>query len=316
MPATARDLRMARSTAAGSAPDTPVLPFEGNVGVWRLSPKLIRVADDLTIWTSQYEIEPSELESTHADIARRVGTALNLAPAESLSPARVTADPDAYLAYLRGIAAFQQSWSDTSLQAHVRRELEDAVARDPAFALAWSWLAHVYSTQYNSGADRTPAVRDAASRAARTAIALAPRQAEPHVGLARVLMVVDRDYDEALREIEVARRARPELAEAIRVEAWLRQRRGEWAASLALQMRAFDLDPAASSDLVAIHYLHWRNYPQANRFIAIASMRSGAWRRPGSDGQTRPSAMRAGRSNCSRCRRMRPKGRCTSTRWR
>ena len=239
----------------------------------RIIPRMIRVADDVTVWTEQYEVKLSEIESAHADMARRIGQALQVdAVAGSSRSPRPIADSEAYLAYLRGMSAFQHSQSDTSLQALARRELELAVTRDPKFALAWSWLARVYRAQYASGAVRTDHVSEAASRAAKTAIALAPDLPEAHLALAQVLME-DGDSDGALRELEQARSARLTL-EGIRIEAWLRHQRGEWSQSLALYMQGFELDPAAISDLIGVHYLHWRDYPQAARFLAIAKAAS------------------------------------------
>jgi DNA-binding winged helix-turn-helix (wHTH) protein/TolB-like protein/Tfp pilus assembly protein PilF len=232
----------------------------------RIIPRMIRVADDVTVWTHQYDVKLSEVESAHADMTRRIGDALQ-AEAATAGPtltARPFADSEAYLAYLRGVSAFQESQSDTSLQALARRELEFAVARDPQAALAWSWLAKVYAAQYNAGAQRIPEIRIAAQRAAKTAIALAPELPEAHLAMARLL-----GGDEALRELELARRARPTL-EGIRTEAWLREGRGEWAQALALFMKGFELEPAAISDLIGVHYLHLRDYPNAARFLAIS----------------------------------------------
>ena len=238
-------------------------------GQVRIIPRMIRVADDVTVWTQQYAVKLTEVESAHADMALRIGQALQGDAAAGASQGlRPAADSEAYLAYLRGMSAFQQSQSDTSLQALARGELELAVARDPNFALAWSWLARVYAAQHVSGALRTPDVRESAARAARTAIALAPDLPEARLALARVLMA-DGDSEGALRELELARSARLTL-DGIRIEAWLRQQRGEWSQSLALYMQGFELDPAAVSDLIGVHYLHWRDYPQSARFLALA----------------------------------------------
>jgi DNA-binding winged helix-turn-helix (wHTH) protein/TolB-like protein/Tfp pilus assembly protein PilF len=239
-------------------------------GLVRIIPRVIRVADDVTVWTHQYDVKLSEVESAHADMTRRIGDALQTEAATAgwITGVRPFADSEAYLAYLRGISAFQQSQSDTSLQALARRELEFAVARDPQAALAWSWLAKVYSAQYDAGAARTPEVREAAHHAARAAIALAPDLPEARLALARMFME-EYQYDAAVRELELARRARPTV-EGVRIEAWLRQQRGEWSQSLSLYMKGFEQDPATISDLIGVQYLHWRDYPNAARYLAIA----------------------------------------------
>jgi DNA-binding winged helix-turn-helix (wHTH) protein/TolB-like protein len=236
----------------------------------RIIPRMIRVADDVTVWTHQYDVKLSEVESAHADMTRRIGDALRAEAAiadPSLSSRRF-ADSEAYLAYLRGVSAFQESQSDTSLQSLARRELEFAVARDPQAALAWGWLAKVYWAQYGAGAQRLPEVRAAAYRAAKKAIALAPDLPDAHLALARLLSGTG-DDDGALRELELARRARPTL-EGIRTEAWLREGRGEWSQARALWMKGFELEPAAIADLLGIHYLHLRDYPNAARYLAIS----------------------------------------------
>lgn len=242
----------------------------------RLIPKLIRTADDTTVWTHQYDVARDALSSVQTDIAQHITGALHMAMHEAAEGAataagRTTSDPEAYLAYLRGMTAHQQSSSDTSLMAQGRRELEDAVRRDPDFAPAWSWLAQVYARQYNVNADRSPATRAAAFDAARRAIALAPGLPDAHLAYARALLSIDRDYDAALRELEIARAAAPNAPELLRTSAFIQQRRGQWTDALALLMRAFDVDPAGTSDHLAIHHLLLRQYDQARRFIELAN---------------------------------------------
>ena len=194
----------------------------------RITPKLIRVADDTTVWTHPYEASISDLFKVQADIAYQITGALEVALDARERQAvemRPTADTEAYLAYLRGTASYQQGPSDTSNLALARSELEQAVARDPAFALAWSWLGRVCAWQYRTGAIRTPETREKAHRAAQTAIELNPGSAEVHIGLAHVLMS-DRQYEAALRAIDIARVGQPNSPELLRIAAVIEQRQG------------------------------------------------------------------------------------------
>ena len=238
----------------------------------RITPKLIRVADDTTVWTHQYEASISDLFKVQAEIAYQITGALQVAldarERQSVE-ARPTADTEAYLAYLRGIASYQQGASDTANLAQARAELEQAVARDPTFALAWIWLGRVCAWQYRTGAMRTPETREKARRAAQTAIELDPGRAEVHLGLAHVLMS-DREYESALRELDIARVGLPNSPELLQIVAVIEQRRGRWRESLTTYMRAFELDPASTADLIALHYLHQRQYAEARRFISVA----------------------------------------------
>lgn len=238
----------------------------------RITPKLVRVSDDTTVWTHQYEGPISDLFKVQADIAYQITDALQVAldaRERRAVEVRPSADTEAYLAYLRGMTSYQQGPSDTVNLDQARMELERAVARDPAFALAWSWLARVCAWQYRTGAVRTPDTWHRARDAAQRAVELAPERAEVHIGLAQVLMI-EREYEAALRELEIARAGLPNSPELLQIFAQIEQRQGRWRDSLATYLRAFDLDPASTADLIVLHYLHLRQYDEARRFMSVA----------------------------------------------
>jgi TolB-like protein len=230
----------------------------------RITPKLIRVADDTAVWTQQYDAALSDLFAVQADIAYRITGAMQVAleaRERRMVEARATADTEAHLAYLRGITAYRQGASDTSNLAQARADLENAVARDPRFAVAWSWLARVYAAQYNSGAQRKPEIRQSAQHAARTAIELDPGLPEGHLGLAQMLFL-EREYDRALRELEIARVGLPNSPELFRLIGSVEGAKGRWSESLSAYTRGFDLDPAPIAEAIAVHYLHLRQYTE------------------------------------------------------
>lgn len=238
----------------------------------RITPKLIRVADDAAVWTEQYDAALQDIFKVQADIAYRIIGALQVAleAGERRSvEGRPTHDTDAYLAFLRGIAAYRGGFSDTTNQSLARAELEHAVARDAGFALAWAWLARTYTSQYRSGADRTIETRDAGYRAARRAIELDVGLPEGHLALSQALYG-DREYAAARRELDIARAGLPNSVELWQQLAHVEQAQGRWKEARAAFMRAFELDPAATADWVAVHYLHMRDYSEARRFIGIA----------------------------------------------
>ena len=82
--------------------------------------------------------------------------------------------------------------------------------------------------------------------------------------------MTDRQYDAALRELDIARVGLPNSAELLHVVASIEQRRGRWAESLAAYMRAFELDPASTAELIALHYMHQREYAEVRRYISVA----------------------------------------------
>ena len=239
----------------------------------RITPKLIRVADDTTVWTHPYEASISDLFKMQAEIAYQITGALQVAldaRERRAVEARPTADTEAYLAYLRGIASHQQGASDTANLARARAELEHAVERDPTFALAWSWLGRVCAWQHRTGAMRTPETMERARRAAQRAIELDPGRAEAHLGLAhrvderpRLRRGVARTRHRARRPAELAgaaadRRHHPAAP----------GRNGP--SRLRPTCAPSSSIPASTAELVALHYMHQRQYAEVRRFISVA----------------------------------------------
>lgn len=230
-----------------------------------------RVQPASTAWMTLLALVAAGMVLGMWAIDERRGTASRneIPVAHAAASARATEDPDARLAFLRGIAAFQNGFSDTTNQALARTSLEHAVARDPTFALAWSWLSRVYTAQYRSGSDRTANTREAAYRAARTAIEIDGGLVEAHLALAQALFG-DREYAAARAEVDLARRGMPDSSETWQLLGHIEQTEGRWKDARKAFMRAFDLDPSGTAQWVTVHYLHTREYAEARRFIGIA----------------------------------------------
>jgi DNA-binding winged helix-turn-helix (wHTH) protein/Flp pilus assembly protein TadD len=148
----------------------------------RITSKLIRVRDQLQIWSASYDSEPSSLLT----FQRELGTAIAEQVRLRLSPARLNAlanrqteNPEAYDLYLRGRFYWNQFTALTT-----RRAIEyftRATSIDPNYALAWSGLADAFSSSPITGdADpliMLPRARDAATNAVRSDPELAEAQA-------------------------------------------------------------------------------------------------------------------------------------------
>ena len=237
----------------------------------RITPKLIRAADDTTVWTYAYDATLSDVFKLQSDIAYQITSALRVAleaRERRALESRPTTDDEAYLLYLRGLTAFQHDSSDTASQTLARTTLEQAVQRDPSFATAWSWLSRVYAAQYQTGAVRLVATREKAAAAAQRALALDHALPEAHLAQASVLLL-DRDYAGALRELDAAAGSMPNSPELLRQVGNLERRRGRWRESLAAFERALAIDPASARDLI-IHYMNMRQYDEVTRYIQIA----------------------------------------------
>jgi DNA-binding winged helix-turn-helix (wHTH) protein/tetratricopeptide (TPR) repeat protein len=147
----------------------------------RITSKLIRVRDQLQIWSASYDSEPRSLLT----FQRELGTAIAEQVRLRLSPARLNAlanrqtqNPEAYDLYLRGRFFWNQFTALTT-----RRAIEyfsRATEIDPDYALAWSGLADAFSSSPITGDApplmTLPRAKDAATNAVRSDPALAEAQ--------------------------------------------------------------------------------------------------------------------------------------------
>jgi tetratricopeptide (TPR) repeat protein len=89
------------------------------------------------------------------------------------------------------------------------RLLNQAIERDPEFALAYYQLAHAHDLIYIEGLDHTPARLALADAAIQSLTRLLPNSGEAHLALAKHLYWGYRDYDHARRELSLAQKSLP-----------------------------------------------------------------------------------------------------------
>jgi TolB-like protein/Tfp pilus assembly protein PilF len=183
----------------------------------RINIQLIRGSPEEHLWQDRYEGRLSEALGLQTRVAEAIAREIRLAlsPRETERLARRTeVDPAAQEAYLRGRAL----WRTRSLEA-MRRALpylEEAVAADSTFALAWSGLADAYTMGANYGAldlPRDEAYRRAEESAVR-ALELDPDLAEAHAALAAARMWGAWDVEAGERSLRRALALNPNLAQA------------------------------------------------------------------------------------------------------
>src|SRR5207244_6580811 len=93
--------------------------------------------------------------------------------------------------------------------------LNQAVARDPNFLLAYCRLAYAHDFLYIANLDRTPARCAAANTAVQAALRLQPNSGETHLALAWHLYSCYLDYDHAREELGVAQPLLPNTSEVL-----------------------------------------------------------------------------------------------------
>src|SRR5438067_5930493 len=126
----------------------------------RINAQLIDARTDLHVWNDTYDREITDLFALQTELARRIAFALraNLSPREKVSlQMHPTSDLDAYDLFLRARDLFRWSGSGDPRENGERalRLLEDAIGRDPNFALAHCLASRFHCELYWVGYDRT-----------------------------------------------------------------------------------------------------------------------------------------------------------------
>jgi serine/threonine protein kinase/Tfp pilus assembly protein PilF len=250
--------------------------LEGSVqksgGTVRVNVRLIKAVNNSPVWADTIDRPLTDILSLESEVAITVADQLRAKPtgeeAQSIA-AKPTDDPQAYDAYLRGLAYTLRSGGfEPRNVIPARQYLKEAVRIDPKFALGWSLLSSVDSAGYITNTlPRTIALRDEALIAAETALRLQPNLGEAVSAKAFYHYVFLKDYDTALRYFEQATRLLPSDSRIPEAIAFVERKRGHWEQSDAYFNRAERLDPR-NVRIIGQHamlYKILRRFPDALR---------------------------------------------------
>jgi TolB-like protein/class 3 adenylate cyclase len=200
----------------------------------RVSAQLIDARTDTHLWAERYDRPLDDVFAIQSEVAQAIADQLDakLSPAEKAAmKQRPTADLVAYDLYVRARAireaiSFNAQIKENLLQtAHL---LEQAIARDPRFFLAYCRLAETHDLIYFLGTDHTPARLALADTAIQTALRLQPNSGEAHLALAQHFYRGYGDYQRALAELTLARRALPNDPQVFELTGFITRRQGRW----------------------------------------------------------------------------------------
>ena len=234
----------------------------------RVSAQLIDARTDSHLWAERYDRNSEDVFAIQSEVAKNIVAQLkvNLSPSEKAAiDVRPTRDLEAFDLYLQAkqlINTFHETpdWKETLLKA--LRLLDEAIARDGNFALAYCLATRANIDLYWFNLDHTP-VRLAQARAmAQKALTLAPDSGEAHLAQALVYYKGDRDYVRAREELAIARRTLPNSAEVYSATGWIDRRQGQWEDAVKNLEKAAELDPRNSMTLndLAVLYDVLRRY--------------------------------------------------------
>ena len=231
----------------------------------RVAAELVNVADGYTLWSDRYDREMADIFAIQDEIALAIANTLKvrlLAADEGALVSRATDDVEAYNHYLKGKYFFNRR---VPRQAIV--EFEQAIARDPEYAPAYTGLADSYCIFGFYGGIPTLEAFAKARAAANRAHELDPDSADTHVALALVEHYFGWDFEKEDREFLRAIELAPRSAAAY---SWLALKRTyvevpEVARPFALKAR--DLEPLSPNVQVNVAWTYFaeRRFEEAER---------------------------------------------------
>jgi TolB-like protein/lipoprotein NlpI len=235
----------------------------------RVNVQLINALTNAHLWAEIYDRKLSDIFVVQSDIAKTVADTLQAkltGSEKQMIAAQPTSNTEAYELYHKGKSLWEKRSGDNIPKAIAF--YEQAIARDPNYALAYAGLSSAYIlSPFYAGADRrdtSPKAKEAALKALR----LDPNLAEAHLALGKVLFFSEIDLAGAMREYKRAIELKPNDAGA---HHWFGNDTlaalGQFEEAIAEGKRAVELDPLSiviNSDLGATFY-YARRYDESVR---------------------------------------------------
>ena len=165
----------------------------------RITAQLINVADGYHLWSDSYDRELQDIFAIRSQVAETVAKALQvtLAAGERQTlEQKPTEDLEAYQLYLKG----RHAAATYAEPVTAMRYLQQAIARDPGYALAYNGLAYYYVSGTDGSVGGKRVLCRAPARRPRRRLQLDPSLAEAHTWLGAVHWWYDRDDAAARRE--------------------------------------------------------------------------------------------------------------------
>ncbi len=236
----------------------------------RVNVQLVNAQTDSQLWADTFDRKLADIFSVESEVAKAIADQLQAkltGQEEQLIAAKPTDNPEAYDAYLRGLAYNLKTQTFANAYG-AQKYLREAVRLDPKFALSWALLSYVEAVGYRTTfLQPTVALREEARQAAETALTLQPNLGEALHAKGYYHYSCLRDYDAAVRYFEQARQFLPNSSQIPESLAYVARRRGQWDRSEQYFNEAERLDPrnVAMLEQHALSYMVLRRFPEALR---------------------------------------------------
>ena len=237
----------------------------------RVNVQLINAANDSHLWADTFDRKLTDIFLVESEVAKAIADQLRAhltGREEQEIAARPTDNPEAYDAYLRGLAYTLKAGATPATTLGAQKYLREAVRLDPKFALAWALLARVDAiSHFTFNLQPTASLNEETRHAAETALTLQPNLGEALLAKGYYYYACLKDYDGAVRYFEKARQFLPNSSRVPESLAYLTRRQGRWERSGSYFNEAKRLDPRNVNLLTqhALFYIALRRFPEALR---------------------------------------------------
>jgi adenylate cyclase len=241
----------------------------------RVNAQLIDARNDAHLWAQTYDRDLADVFAIQSEIAKAIADQLQakLSPAEKHAIAeRPTADIAAFEQYSKAKTLLLTIGGGGSVDKDMHQAaalLNEAIARDPGFHLAYCQLVAASSRLYGTGYDHTPARLEAAENALRMAAQLKPDSPETHLARATHLYFALRDYKGALSELAIAARDLPNDPRIFELTGYIQRRQGNYDEAVRALEQVVTLDPRNLSvyQQISASYINRARYAQADEAL-------------------------------------------------
>ena len=237
----------------------------------RVNVQLIKAANGSHLWADTYDRRQIDIFTVEAEVARTIADQLRAklsGQEQQVIADKPTDNPEAYDAYLRGLAYSLKLTYVPANALAAQKYLREAVRLDPKFALSWALLAYVDAREYiTRNLETTLALREETRRAAETALTLQPNLGEAVLAKGYYHYACQKDYKTAERYYEQARQLLPNSSRVPELLAYAARREGRWDQSESYLNEAERLDPRSVYLLTQHAQTHIlrRRFPEALR---------------------------------------------------
>src|SRR5436309_8082962 len=229
--------------------------LEGTVrrsdGKVHVNAQLVDTRTDEDIWADEYDRDLNDVFAIETEVAQSIANRLRakVSPREKAAiEQRPTNDLVAYDLYVQAVslidkAAYEERKEQGKDYFQAIELLNQAIARDPAFLLAYCRLAEAHDELYFDRFDYTPSRLELAKSAIDSAFRLKPDSGEAHLALGRHFYHGYFDYDHARHELAIAVRTLPNDARIFEWSGYIDRRQNRWYDAVRNFERAMELDP-------------------------------------------------------------------------